>query len=61
MAVTNLIKFAVWRTLPGGQDSYNAKMVCFGEGAMELCMHEKTVFFLPVNILMVWSPAFLAA
>ena len=28
---------------------------------MELCMHEKAVFFLPVNILMVWSPAFLAA
>ena len=28
---------------------------------MELCMREKTVFFLPVNILTVWSPAFLAA
>ena len=27
---------------------------------MELCMHEKAVFFLPVNILMVWSLAFLA-
>ena len=28
---------------------------------MELCMHEKAVFFLPVNKLTVWSPAFLAA
>ena len=28
---------------------------------MELCMHEKAVFFLPVNVLVVWSPAFLAA
>ena len=37
------------------------KIVCFGEGAMELCMREKAVFFLPVNILTVWSPAFLAA
>ena len=27
---------------------------------MELCTHEKAVFFLPVNILMVWSPAFFA-
>ena len=41
-------------------DSYNAKMVCFGERAMELCMREKAVFFLPVNILTVWSPVFLA-
>ena len=56
MAVANLIKFAVWCTLPG-----TAKMVCFGEGAMELCTYEKAVFFLPVNILTVWSPAFLAA
>ena len=28
---------------------------------MEVCIHEKAVFFLPVNILTVWSPAFLAA
>ena len=28
---------------------------------MELCTYEKAVFFLPVNILTVWSPAFLAA
>ena len=28
---------------------------------MELCMREKAVFFLPVNILTVWSPALLAA
>ena len=28
---------------------------------MELCMYEKAVFFLPVNILTVWSLAFLAA
>ena len=28
---------------------------------MELCMREKAVFFLPVNILTVWSPSFLAA
>ena len=28
---------------------------------MELCMREKAVYFLPVNILTVWSPAFLAA
>ena len=28
---------------------------------MELCMREKAVFFLPVNMLTVWSPAFLAA
>ena len=28
---------------------------------MELCTHEKAVFFLPVNILTVWSLAFLAA
>ena len=28
---------------------------------MELCMREKAVFFLPLNILMVWFPAFLAA
>ena len=28
---------------------------------MELCMREKAVFFLPVNILTVWSLAFLAA
>ena len=27
---------------------------------MELYMREKAVFFLPVNILTVWSPAFLA-
>ena len=42
-------------------DNYNAKVACFGEGAMELCTNEKAVFFLPVNILTVWSPAFLAA
>ena len=59
MAVANLIKFSLWRTYLG--DNYNAKMVCFGEGAMEVCTHEKAVFFLPVNILTVWSPAFLAA
>ena len=58
MAIANLIRLAVWRTLLG--DSYNAKLVCFGEGTMKLCTHEKTVFFLPVNILTVWSPAFLA-
>ena len=28
---------------------------------MELWMHEKAVSFLPINILMVWSPAFLVA
>ena len=28
---------------------------------MELCMREKAVFFLPVNILTMLSPAFLAA
>ena len=28
---------------------------------MEVCIHEKAVFFLPVNILTVWSLAFLAA
>ena len=28
---------------------------------MEVCTHEKAVFSLPVNILTVWSPAFLAA
>ena len=27
---------------------------------MELCAHGKTVFFLPVNMLMVWLLAFLA-
>ena len=27
---------------------------------MELCMHKKAVFILPLNILTVWSPAFLA-
>ena len=47
--------------VPYLEDSYNAKIVCFGEGAVELCMREKAVFFLPVNILTVWSPAFLAA
>ena len=26
----------------------DARMVCFGEGAMELCMHENAVLFLPV-------------
>ena len=31
------------------------------EGAMELCMLEKAVFFLPVNVLTVWLSAFLAA
>ena len=45
--------------LPYLADSYNAKMVCFGEGAMELCMREKAVFFLSVNILTVWSAGFL--
>ena len=40
-------------------DSYNAKMVCFGEEAMELCMGEKAVFFLLVDILMVWRDGFL--
>ena len=49
MAVVNLITFAV----PYLVDSYNAKMVCIGEGAMELCMHEIAVFFLPVDILTV--------
>ena len=28
---------------------------------MEVCTHEKAVFFLPVNILTVWLRAFLAA
>ena len=32
--LVNLIKFAVWPTLPGGQ--LNAKMVCFEEGTMEI-------------------------
>ena len=59
MAVANLINLLCG--VPYLGDSYNAKIVCFGEGAMELCTHEKAVFFLPVNILMVWSPAFLAA
>ena len=35
------------------------KTACFGEGAMELCTREKAVFFLPVNILMVWCADFL--
>ena len=48
MASKNLIKWPTYLA-----DSYNAKMVYFGEGAMELCMCEKAVFFLPANILMV--------
>ena len=59
MAVANLINFAVWPTLSGLVDSYNSKMVCFGEEAMELCMHEKAILFLSVNILMVWCAGFL--
>ena len=31
-------------------DSYKAKMMCFGEGTMELCMCENAIFFLPVNV-----------
>ena len=58
MAVANLIKLLCG--IPYLEDSYIAKMVCFGDGAMELCMHEKAAFFLPVNVLTVWSPAFLA-
>ena len=54
MAVANLIKFAVWCTLSGGQ---NGELWRRGHGAI---MHEKAAFFLPVNILTVWSPAFLA-
>ena len=42
MAIANLIRLAVWRTLLG--DSYNAKLVCFGEGTMKLCTHEKAGF-----------------
>ena len=34
-------------------------MVCFGEGAMELCMHENPVYFFPVNIPMAWCAGFL--
>ena len=30
-------------------DSYNAKMVCFGEGAVEFYMYENAIFFLFVN------------
>ena len=56
MSVANLIKFAVWRGTAIMQ-----KWCVFGEGAMELCTHEKAVFFLPVNILTVWLLAFLAA
>ena len=55
MAIANLIKFTMWRTYL--VDSYNTKMVCFGEEAIELYMCEKAIFFLPVNILML---AFLA-
>ena len=31
-------------------DSYIAKMVCFGNGVMELYMCENAVFFLPVSV-----------
>ena len=60
MAGANLIKFAVWPTLPG-RHLYNAKMVCFGEGAMELCMRENAIFyfFLSINT-QCDTPAFLA-
>ena len=47
--MNNLIKFAVWYTLPGGQ-LLCKKMVYFGEGTMELCWHEISIFFLPVNM-----------
>ena len=53
MAVVNTIK-----CLPYLEDSYNAKMVCFGEGAIELCTSEKAVFFIPVNMLTVWCAGF---
>ena len=57
MAVVNLIKFAVWPGLPYLADSYNAKMVCFGEGAMELWLFS---FFLSIYSRC-GVPAFLAA
>ena len=43
MAVANLIKFAVWRSLLGG--SYNAKMVCFGEGPWSYARMKKLFSF----------------
>ena len=48
MAGASLIKFVC--DLCYLAVSYNAKMVCFGEGAMKLCMHENAVLLLPVNI-----------
>ena len=57
MAVANLIKLLCG--LLYLSDSYNAKMVCFVEGAMELCMYEKAVFFLSVNTLIAWCTGFL--
>ena len=54
VAGTNFLCF-----LPYLEDSYDAKILCFGEGAMELSMHENAVFFLPVNTLTVWCTGFL--
>ena len=45
--------------LPYLVDSYNKKMVCFGEGVMELYMCENAIFFLPVNMPTVWCTGFL--
>ena len=49
MAVANLSNLQCG--VPYLGDSYNAKLVCFGEGAMELCTHEKAVFFLPHGVV----------
>ena len=55
MAVANLIKF----TVPTWGTAIMQKWCALEEGAIELYTHEKAVFFVPVNILTVWSPAFL--
>ena len=53
MAVANLIKFAVWLTLPCGHAAIMQKWYALEKGLWSYAHVKKAVFFLPVNILTV--------
>ena len=55
MAATNLVKYSVQSTLPGGQLQCVMQKWCALENGPELCMRENAVFFsLQYTVTTVW-------
>ena len=51
-----LLKFGLWRLMLVGMST--VKIIVFRKGSMELRMRENRVFFLPLDILMMWRAGF---